>query len=147
MANDLNKIIIIGRLTNNPELKYIQNGSAVANFSIANNKSFTQNGEKKDQVSFFNCVAWSKLAELICQYCKKGDRIGIEGKLQQRSWEKEGKKNYIIEIVVENIQFLSEKQYGMETKTEFKQVPNEPKINVTPANIPNFDDLQEDIPF
>ena len=65
-------------------------------------------GEKKEQVSFFNCVAWAKTGEIIAEYCKKGQRIGIEGRLQQRSWDdQEGKRRFTVEIVVDNFQFLS----------------------------------------
>lgn len=80
--------------------------------SIANNKSWTQNGEKKEQVSFFNIVAWAKLGETIAQYVKKGDRIAIEGRLQQRSWEKDGQKHSVVEIIAENVQFLGVRQDG-----------------------------------
>lgn len=134
MATDLNKWTGIGRLTADPELRYTQGGTAVASFSIANNKTFTQNGEKKEQVSFFNCVAWSKAGELITQYCKKGDQIAIEGRLQQRSWEnQEGKKQNTIEIVVENFQFLGGK----------KDSAIVPEV-VSPENNPFSDD---DLPF
>ena len=110
MSNDINKVILIGRLTKDPELKYTQSGSSVCSFSIANNKTWTQNGEKKDQVSFFNCIAWGKLGELIAQYCRQGNRVCIEGRLQQRSWDdQEGKKRSTVEIVVSEIQFLTPK--------------------------------------
>ena len=108
MPSDLNRVIMIGRLVRDPELRYTAGGTAVASFSIANNRSFTSNNEKKEQASFFNCVAWGKLGELIVQYCKKGNRIGIEGRLQQRSWDDQnGNKRSTTEIVTENVQFLS----------------------------------------
>jgi single-strand DNA-binding protein len=111
--NDLNRVIIIGRLTRDPELKHTQSGTALANFSIASNKSYKSNGETKDQVNFFNCSAWSKLAETICKYCKKGQRIGIEGRLQQRTWDDQnGEKKSAVDIVVESIQFLEGKKEG-----------------------------------
>lgn len=112
MATDFNRVILIGRATRDPELKYTQGGTAVASLSIANNKSWTQNGEKKEQVSFFNIVAWAKLGETIAQYVKKGDRIAIEGRLQQRSWEKDGQKHSVVEVIAENVQFLGVRQDG-----------------------------------
>lgn len=113
MASDLNKAILIGRLTRDPELRYTQGGTSVCSFSIANNRTYVTAGEKKEQVSFFNCVAWAKTGEVIAEYCKKGQRIGIEGRLQQRSWDdQEGKKRQTVEIVVDNFQFLSSKQDG-----------------------------------
>jgi len=110
MANDLNRVILIGRLTRDPELRYTSSGTAVSSFSIANNRTYVTNGEKKEQVSYFNCVAWAKTGEVIVQYCKKGQRIGLEGRLQQRSWDdQDGKKRSTVEVVVENFQFLTPK--------------------------------------
>ncbi len=108
MANDLNRSILIGRLTRDPELRYTPGGTSVCSFSIANNRTYVTAGEKREQVSFFNCVAWAKTGEVIAEYCKKGQRIGIEGRLQQRSWDdQEGKKRQTVEIVVDNFQFLT----------------------------------------
>ncbi|MCU0845279.1 MAG: single-stranded DNA-binding protein [Spirochaetes bacterium] len=113
MASDINRVMLIGRMVRDPELKYTQGGSSVTNFSIANNRSYTVSGEKKEMVSFFNCVAWAKTGEVIAQYCKKGQRIAIEGRLQQRSWDDQsGNKRSTVEIVVENFQFLSGKDDG-----------------------------------
>ena len=110
MSNHINKIIMIGRLTADPSLRYTQGGTSVASFSIANNRSYTAQNEKKDQTSFFNCVAWGKMGEVIAQHCKKGQRIGLEGRLQQRSWhDQSGQKRSTVEIVVENFQFLEGK--------------------------------------
>ena len=67
MASDINRVILIGRLTRDPELRYIQSGTAVANFSIANNRTYVTSGEKKEQASFFNCIAWAKLGEVITE--------------------------------------------------------------------------------
>ena len=108
MANDINRVFMIGRLTRDPELKYTQSGTSVASFSLANNRTYTVQNEKKEQVSFFNCIAWGKPGEVIAQYCKKGSKLGIEGRLQQRSWQDQnGQKRNTVEIVVENFQFLS----------------------------------------
>jgi len=108
--SDLNQVTLIGRTTKDPELKYTQGGVALTNFSIAVNKTYTANDEKKEQVSFFNCVAWTKLAEVIVQYVKKGHRIGITGRLQQQRWEDDSEnKRSSVEIVVENFQFLQPK--------------------------------------
>jgi single-strand DNA-binding protein len=111
MAGDLNRVTIIGRLTRDPELKYIQSGSAVTNFSLAVNRVYTTNsGEKKEEVSYFDCIAWGKMGEILAEYCQKGRRIAIEGRLQQRRWEdQEGNKKSKIEIVTDNIQFLDGK--------------------------------------
>lgn len=111
MAGDLNRVTLIGRLVRDPELRYTQGGAAIGNFSIANNRSYTTNsGEKREEVSYFDCVAWGKLGEIIVEHCKKGRRIAVEGRLQQRRWEDQNQnKRSKIEIVVDNFQFLDAK--------------------------------------
>jgi single-strand DNA-binding protein len=134
--SDLNRTIIVGRLTRDPELKYTPAGTAVASFSLAVGKTFSQNGQKKEQTSFFNCIAWAKLGETIAEYCKKGHRIGVEGQLQQRRWEdQEGNKKSVVEIVVSNIQFLQGRQEGQQTEQS------------QPQPEPAMPDWDEDNPF
>ncbi|HNW28424.1 MAG TPA: single-stranded DNA-binding protein [Spirochaetota bacterium] len=143
MASDLNKAILIGRLTRDPELRYTQSGTSVCSFSIANNRTYVAAGEKKEQVSYFNCVAWAKTGEVIAEYCKKGQRIGIEGRLQQRSYDdKDGNKRQIVEIVVDNFQFLSAPGGGgKEAPMDLPSSSGEPSPNTDNP----FSD--EDIPF
>ena len=109
MAGDINRVFLIGRLTRDPEMSVLaKSNTSVTKFSLANNRVFVTGGEKRDQTSFFNCIAWGKPGEVIAQHCKKGQRIGIEGRLQQRSWQDQnGQKRNTVEIVVENFQFLS----------------------------------------
>lgn len=153
MASDINRVVLVGRLTRDPELRHIQSGTAIANFSIANNRAYTtSSGEKKEETSFFNCIAWGKLGELIVEYTRKGRRIGIEGRLQQRSWEdQEGKKRSTVEVVVDNFQFLDSKGDDSSPRSGGSAGPDDPgpqpgdysggsDINVNP-----FSD--EDIPF
>jgi single-strand DNA-binding protein len=145
MASDLNKVILIGRLVRDPELRYTPNGTSVANFSIASNRSYTTSGEKVENTSFFNCIAWSKLGELVVQYCKKGNRIGLEGRLQQRSWEdQDGKKRSTVEVVVENLQFLTPRDGAIneqsQTAAPAQNFPGPTEIDDNP-----FSD--DDIPF
>ena len=106
----MNKVIMIGRTTANVELKTTTSGTSVVEFSVAVNRAFKNaNGER--ECDFFNCVAFSKLAETISKYVKKGDQIGIEGRLQTRNYtNREGKKVYVTEIIVENIEFLQTKK-------------------------------------
>jgi len=111
MASDINRVNLIGRLTRDPELKYTQGGAAVGNFSIANNRTYTtSSGEKREEVSYFDCVAWGKLGEIITEYCKRGRRIAVEGRLQQRRWEDQnGNKRTKVDVIVDNFQFLDTK--------------------------------------
>ena len=151
MANDINRVFMIGRLTKDPELRYTQGGTSIASFSIANNCSYTVQNEKKEDVSFFNCVAWGKGGEVLAQYAKKGSKIGIEGRLQQRSWDKDGQKRSTVEIVVENFQFLGGNGQGGEGKQGGEQAaPSEPdheqSFPADPDSAPShFSD--ESIPF
>lgn len=110
MADDLNKCIFIGRLTRDPEIRYTPAGTAVASMSIANGKTITSAGEKKEQVSYLDCIAWSKLGEIMAEYCKKGQRIAVECRASQSRWnDQDGKAKSKVEFVVENFQFLDSK--------------------------------------
>ncbi len=111
--SDINRWYGIGRLTRDPEMKYTQGGASVASFSIASSYTYTKDGAKKETTSFFNCVAWAKTGEIIAQYFKKGHRIAIEGRLNQRSWDDQsGNKRSAVEIVVENFNFIERAEKG-----------------------------------
>ncbi len=140
MAGDLNRVTIIGRLTRDPELKYIQSGSAVANFSIATNRIYSTNsGEKKEEVSYFDCIAWGKMGEILAEYCQKGRRIAIEGRLQQRRWEdKDGNKKSKIEIVTDNIQFLDGKSTDQAVSNASAEAPVTAGANENPFSDDNI---------
>lgn len=102
----LNKVILYGNLTRDPELKALPSGGQVANFGVATNRSYKdKNGAKQEATEFHNVVAFGRTAEVIGQYFKKGRPIYVEGRLQTRSWEADGKKNYRTEIVLETFQF------------------------------------------
>ncbi len=109
---DLNKTMIIGRVTQDPELKTIPSGQSVVSFSVATNRSWTdKQGQKQDKAEFHNIVAWRKLAEIIGQYVKKGSKIYIEGRLETRSWEdQQGVKKYRTEIIADNMIMLDSKR-------------------------------------
>lgn len=112
MASDLNRVMLIGRLVRDPEMKQTQNGKSFCKFSIANNRTYVVDGNKREDTSFINCVAFGRLSEIIQQYCQKGKQIAVEGRLSQRSWDSpEGKKS-IVEVTVENMQLLGSAQGG-----------------------------------
>ena len=107
MATDLNSVILIGRLTRDPEYKIVGEGSSLVNFSIANNRTYVVNGVKKDETHYFECVAWGKLAEIIKEYASKGKQILVEGRLVQETWDtQDGKKASKVKIRTENVQLL-----------------------------------------
>ena len=105
---DFNKVILLGRLTRDPELRYTPAGSPVCNFDLAVNRSYTtQGGERRDEVCFITIVVWGKQAENCAEYLKKGGQTLVEGRLTQRSWETpEGQKRSKHEVVGERVQFL-----------------------------------------
>src|SRR3989304_1563607 len=109
MANSVNKVILVGRLGKDPEVKYTQAGVPVARFTIATDESWKdQSGEKQQRTEWHNVVAWRKLAEICGQYLNKGKLVYVEGRLQTRSWEdKEGNKRYTTEIQADNLVMLS----------------------------------------
>lgn len=101
----INRVILVGRMVADPELRYTQSGIAVARLRIAVDRRFkSASGER--QTDFINVVAWRKLAELCGQYLKKGRLVGIDGSLQMNQWEQEGQKRTTYEVLADNIQFL-----------------------------------------
>ena len=104
---DVNKAIIVGRLTRDPELRTTPNGATVTSFSLATNFVYkNKDGQKTEQVEYHNIVTWRKLAEIVAQYCKKGKRVLVEGRLQTRSWDaNDGTKKQRTEIVADNVIF------------------------------------------
>ena len=108
MARGFSKVIIVGNITRDPELRSTPSGTQVCGFSVAVNRNYRDgSGEQKENVSFFDCSAWGKSGEIIAQYAKKGSGILVSGRLEQRSWEdKEGQKRSRVEIVVEDFNFV-----------------------------------------
>ncbi|MFZ2555964.1 MAG: single-stranded DNA-binding protein [Minisyncoccia bacterium] len=102
----LNKVILYGNLTRDPELRALPSGMNVASFSIATNRIFRdREGKKQEQADFHNIVVFGRQADVVAQYLKKGRSVFIEGRIQTRSWEKDGEKKYRTEIVAERVQF------------------------------------------
>lgn len=106
----VNKVILLGRLGKDPEVKHLQSGQTVANFSIATSESYKdKNGEKKETTEWHNIVLWRGLAEVAEKYLHKGDLVYIEGKLTTRSWEKDGVTRYVTEVLGSNLVMLGSK--------------------------------------
>ena len=142
---NLNKAMLIGNLTRDPELRTTPTGDSVVSFSIATNFTWKDKaGEKQERVEFHNIVAWRKLAEIIGQYLKKGSKIYIEGRLQTRSWEDQnGTKRYRTEIIADNMIMLDSKGQGGSTNSE-----SAPKTTDEQPAPPAEDEINvEDIPF
>jgi single-strand DNA-binding protein len=114
MAKDLNKVLLIGRLGQDPELKYTQSGIAVAKFSVATSQQWKdQDGNTQDRTEWHNVVAWRRLAEICSEYLKKGSKVYLEGSLNTSSWEDENKKkHYRTEVVLNDMIMLDSKGAG-----------------------------------
>ena len=104
----VNKVILVGRLGQNPEVRYTPSGAAVANFSVATNESWTdKSGQKQDRTEWHKVVVWGKLAELCNQYLAKGRQVYLEGRMQTREWQdKDGQKKFTTEVQAQTVQFL-----------------------------------------
>jgi single-strand DNA-binding protein len=108
----LNRVVLVGRLTRDPELRYTPNGIAVASITLAVNRPFS-NQQGKNEADFINIVVWRKQAENVANYLHKGSLTGVDGRLQSRSYENnEGKKVFITEVVADSVQFLESKNAG-----------------------------------
>ncbi len=149
----INKAMIAGNLTRDPEMKSLPSGNKVVNFSLATNRTWKdQNGVKQEAVEYLNVTAYDKQAEVIAQYMRKGSAIFVEGRLQTRSWEAEGKKNYRTEIIVENFQFMGSGtgksgSDGAAAQTPLSQSPADEAAGYDVVEYPNDDINPEDIPF
>ena len=117
----MNKVILMGRLTRDPEVRYTQNtNTLVASFSLAVNRRFTRQGEER-QADFFNIVAWNKTGEFCSKYFKKGQQVGVIGRLQTRTWDDQnGTKHYITEVIAEEAYLADSRRDGEGTNTSFE---------------------------
>ncbi len=147
MAGSINKVILIGNLGKDPEVRHLENGACVANFSIATSENYKdrKTGEKVSQTEWHNIVVWRGLAEITEKYLKKGDKVYIEGKLKTRSWkDQEGNNRYTTEIIADNLTMLGKSQ-------ETKIVAND-SVTSNDKSIHSNDDFSgpdesDDLPF
>lgn len=132
----INKVILIGNVGRDPELRYTASATAVANFSLATERSFKdRDGNRRKETEWHKCVAWARLAEIINEYAQKGRQLYVEGRLQTRSWEdKDGNTRYQTEIVVEEMKLL-----GGASESHSKVPQGSPASDNAPSD--------DDIPF
>ena len=116
----MNKVILMGRLTRDPEVRYTQTSNTlVASFSLAVNRRFVRQGEER-QADFFNVVAWGKIGEFCSKYFKKGQQVGVIGRLQTRTWDDDKGRHYITEVVAEETYFADSRRDGDSSNTAFE---------------------------
>jgi single-strand DNA-binding protein len=153
MAN-LNRVLLIGNLTRDPEIRYTPKGTAVADIALAVNRVFSgEDGEKREEVTYVDVVVWSRLAEIAEQYLKKGRPVFIEGRLQLDSWDDKqtGQKRSRLRVVAENLQMLGSRGEGDSggasgsPPSARRSAPPAPRPN--PPRDPDLDTEPDDIPF
>lgn len=114
----LNKVILMGRLTRDPELRSTPQGVSTCSFSLAVDRNFVREGEER-KADFINCVAWRQTAEFISKYFKKGNMVALEGSIQTRSWDdQDGKKHYVTEVIVSQVYFAEGKRESEDAPAE-----------------------------
>ena len=151
-SRGVNKVILVGNLGNDPEVRYMPNGNAVANVSLATSETWKDKntGDQQEKTEWHRVVFFNRLAEIVEQYVKKGTKLYIEGRLQTRSWEQDGVKRYTTEIVGNEMQMLdsrggaSQDFGGQQASAPAPQANQQEAAPAAPQNFDNFDD---DIPF
>lgn len=142
------KATIAGNVVRDPEMRTTTNGSNVISFSVAVNRSYKVNGEQRDEVSYIDCTAWNKLAEVFSQYLKKGDPILVSGRLNQRRWEDKetGKTRSAVEIIVEDFTFLGRGDSGNASSSAPAAASS--SADVIPDDVPEDDSIDlSEVPF
>jgi single-strand DNA-binding protein len=144
----LNKVMLIGRLGRDPEIRYSQQGLAVVNFSLATSEQWTDKntGDRQEKTEWHRIVVFGKQAEICEKYLSKGSQVYIEGRLQTRNYEKDGQTHYITEIVVANFQFLDSKQDTQGTGGGYQKPDPVPNNQFQDQTNPGMADGQEPIP-
>ena len=153
----INRVVLVGRITKDPELRKTQSGTSVVSFTIACNRRVQSQGQDAD---FINCVAWNKTADFMAQYVKKGALLGLEGRIQTRSYDdKDGKRVYVTEVVADSVQFLESKKAAAEHSGYAVQEPMQPDMGYTPdqpaansfdadfSSADTLDIASDDLPF
>lgn len=144
----VNKVILVGRLGKDPEVRHLENGATVANFSMATSEVYKDRttGERRETTEWHNVVLWRGLAEVAEKYVKKGDMIYVEGKLKTRSWEKDGITRYTTEVVGDNMTMLGGNPSGGTTSQENTyQQPAAEQPQAAPSA--PVEDATDDLPF
>ena len=134
----VNKVILVGNLGSDPEVRYTPSGRAVANFSLATTEKFTnKEGEKEERTEWHKIVAWARLGEICGEYLTKGSQVYIEGRIQTRSWEdRDGNKRYTTEIVAQAMQMLGGSKKGGVVASAEESHPSEEPISIPDVDIP-----------
>lgn len=140
----MNKVILIGRITKDIELRKTQSGMSYARFTVAVNRRFKSKDQQGQDADFISCIAWDKRAETMYQYLGKGSQVGIEGRIQTGSYERDGQRVYTTDVVVENFDFLESRQQRQQAQAQSQPYfPDDSSYAASPQTTSN-DDAQED---
>lgn len=144
MGRSLNKVMVIGNLCRDPEVRYMPNGNAVANVSLATDESYNDKttGQKVEQTEFHRITVYGKLAEIVQQYLKKGSRAYFEGKLRTREWEKDGVKRYTTEIIANDMMMLDRAGDNSGQQQTYQPAQLQPGQNYAPQPQPGYSQPQ-----
>ncbi|CIX88914.1 single-stranded DNA-binding protein [Streptococcus pneumoniae] len=132
----INNVVLVGRLTRDAELRYTQSNIAVATFTLAVNRPF-KNEAGEREADFINFQAWRGTADIIAQYCSKGSLIGIIGRLQVRSYEKDGQRRYVTEVIAESVALLESRNSQHGQGNSFQNGNSSPFTDPNPFDLPN----------
>ena len=145
MSRGINKVILIGNLGGDPEAKFMPSGGAVTNITVATSESWKDktSGEQKEQTEWHKVVFFNRLAEIAGEYLSKGSKVYIEGSLRTRSWEQDGQKKYMTEIVASEMQMLDSRGES----TQAARPEQKPAQKPAPQQAQGYDDFDDDIPF
>lgn len=143
----INRTILVGRLTKDPELRYTPNGTATASFTLACDRPFTnQQGER--ETDFIRCVIWRKPAENVAEYLRKGSLAGVDGRIQTRSYDgNDGNRVYITEVVADRVQFLEPRNSGGNVGQQSEQLDGQPNDDPFANDGKPIDISDDDLPF
>ena len=142
MAGSINKVILVGNLGRDPEVRFAQSGNKIVNFSMATSDSWKdrETGERREKTEWHRVVLWRRLAEIAGEYLKKGSKIYIEGQLQTRKWEQDGQTRYTTEIVARDMQFLDSRGSSDSSYEDENQ-------DISMQEVPESGIKDDDIPF
>ena len=147
-SRGINKVILVGNVGQDPETRYMPNGNAVTNISLATSETWKDKntGEQQERTEWHRVTFYQRLAEIVAEYVKKGSKLYVEGRLQTRSWEQDGVKRYATDIIANEMQMLDSRGSGDNYSSSQASPPprNETPTQQAPADVDSFDD---DIPF
>lgn len=143
----INRVVLIGRLTRDPELRRTPQGDAVTSFTLAVNRNYTSK-DGQEQADFINCVVWKKSAENVEKYCSKGSLVGVEGRIQTRSYDNsQGQKVYVVEVICDSVQFLDTRKSNQPNSQQVNNFNNNQASGQLESEFNNFGIMKDDIQF